>query len=170
VVNHGLYREKARLQAKDAARVASGADAERKRTERGMSPGVPRSPPDIPAVPLSDSNANTDSNAEKNPSREKTPSKGARRKRATASESTEFPEDLVLDDSMRNQALSRFPDCDVDRAFEKFRARHKAKGSKFVDWRQAWITWIGNFEEYGYPKRKANGETMTFAGKPVEWQ
>ena len=59
IVNHGKYREKARLQAKDAQRTASGADAERKRT-------VPRSPPVSPAVPLSDSDANTDSDTRKN--------------------------------------------------------------------------------------------------------
>lgn len=48
IVNHAIYREKARLQGKDAARVASGKDAERKRTER-MSPDVPRNPPPTPS-------------------------------------------------------------------------------------------------------------------------
>ena len=45
VVNHAIYREKARLQARDAARTASGSDAERKRLERELSPEVPRTPP-----------------------------------------------------------------------------------------------------------------------------
>lgn len=48
IVNHSRYREKARLQAKDARRTESGADAERKRRER-MSPGVPRNPPVSPS-------------------------------------------------------------------------------------------------------------------------
>lgn len=47
VVNHGRYREKARLMAKDFARTQSGADAARKR--------VPRSPPASPGLPLSNS-------------------------------------------------------------------------------------------------------------------
>lgn len=48
IVNHGKYREKARLMAKDAARTESGADAERKRAQRN-SPDVPRSPPASPS-------------------------------------------------------------------------------------------------------------------------
>lgn len=48
VINHGAYRERARLQGKDAARTASGQDAERKRQERA-SPDVPRCPPDSPS-------------------------------------------------------------------------------------------------------------------------
>ncbi len=59
VVNHGLYREKARLLARDSARTASGEDAERKRRERG-------SPPKSPESPLSNADANSDSDKSKN--------------------------------------------------------------------------------------------------------
>lgn len=59
IVNHGKYREKARLMSKDSARTESGKDAQRKRDER-----IPRCPPDSPAIPLSDSDANTDSNSD----------------------------------------------------------------------------------------------------------
>lgn len=75
VVNHSKYREKARLQAKDAARTESGRDAERKRTGRQVGddaqepgaqgqqpPYLPLSPPVSPAVPLSDSNTDTNTN------------------------------------------------------------------------------------------------------------
>jgi hypothetical protein len=41
VINHGIYRERARKKAYDQARTESGADAERKRASRD----VPRSPP-----------------------------------------------------------------------------------------------------------------------------
>jgi hypothetical protein len=157
VVNHAVYREKARLQAKDAVRTASGADAERKRTERELSPEVPRTPPEPPGVPLSDSNANTDSNAEKK----------TRSKTRSSARSCEFPEGLELDAEMREQALSRYPDCDVDAAFGLFRARHQAKASRFVDWRKAWVTWIGNFEQYGYPKRKSAAAAPGMEG--VRW-
>jgi hypothetical protein len=55
IVNHGKYREKARLMAKDSVRTESGQDAARKRNER--------SPPVSPEVPLSDSNTNTNTNS-----------------------------------------------------------------------------------------------------------
>lgn len=89
------------------------------------------------------------------------------RKRAT-SVSTEFPLDFALDDALRAQALKRAADCDVDVSFEQFRAHHQARGSRFKNWRQAWVSWIGNYEQFGYPKKR--GETMMFGGKPVEWQ
>lgn len=60
VVNHTVYREKARLQGKDAARVASGKDAERKRIQR-TSPAVPRNPPPAPSQ-TPDSYSDTDKN------------------------------------------------------------------------------------------------------------
>lgn len=62
VVNHGKYREKARLQAKDASRTASGEDADRKRHQRETSPDVPRRPPEShmsPRLPLSDSDSDS---------------------------------------------------------------------------------------------------------------
>ena len=56
IVNHGYYREKARLSAKNAREVESGKEADRKRYQREMSAGVRRCPP------VSDpSNANTNS-------------------------------------------------------------------------------------------------------------
>ena len=61
IINHGKYREKARKAAYDAARTASGEDADRKRREREP---VPRCPDVSRAVPLSDADANTDSNKE----------------------------------------------------------------------------------------------------------
>lgn len=57
IVNHGHYREKARLQSKDSARTESGKDAARKREKRSESPGIPPSPPESPGVPLSDSDS-----------------------------------------------------------------------------------------------------------------
>lgn len=62
VVNHGLYRERARKAAFDAERTASGKDAERKKASRD----IPTRPAKSRADPLSDSDSNTDSNKEKN--------------------------------------------------------------------------------------------------------
>lgn len=53
VVNHAYYREKARKAASDAARVASGKEAERKATAR-ISRAVPRCPDAARSVPPSD--------------------------------------------------------------------------------------------------------------------
>lgn len=63
IVNHATYRERARKQAWDAERTASGRDAERKRSARLVSRDVPTCPdsPDISRQsPLSDSDTNTD--------------------------------------------------------------------------------------------------------------
>jgi hypothetical protein len=167
IVNHALYRERARLMSKSAREVASGSNRERMKDRPPLTAADRRSPPTTAADPLSNANANA--NADKNSSREKTPSKRSRGKRAP-SVSTEFPLDFALDDALRAQALQRAADCDVDASFAQFRAHHEARGSQFKNWRQAWVSWIGNYEHFGYPKRKVNGETMTFAGKPVEWQ
>lgn len=67
VVNHGKYRERARKQAWDAERTASGKDAERKRVSRESSRDVP-TPPDASRLsPLSDSDTNT--NTDPSPSK-----------------------------------------------------------------------------------------------------
>ena len=56
IVNHGKYREKARLQAKNAKAVSEGKEAERKRHSREKAAGVRRSPP---VSDPSNANANT---------------------------------------------------------------------------------------------------------------
>lgn len=61
IVNHGKYREKARLMGRDSARTASGKDAERKRQQRVGK----KSPPKSPDFPLSDSDVDRDKDKEK---------------------------------------------------------------------------------------------------------
>lgn len=123
VVNHAFYREKARLQAKDAARTASGVDAERKRIERD-SPEVPLCPPDSPEVPLSDSNANTSSEQ-------------PRGKRSVASRGCRVPIPFELSDNLREWAKKQTPDVDVAAAIAEFvdfwRGVPGQKGCK-LDW------------------------------------
>jgi hypothetical protein len=60
IVNHGKYRERARKQAWDADRTASGRDAERKRESRR----VPTSPAPSRLSPLSDADTDTDSDSD----------------------------------------------------------------------------------------------------------
>ena len=145
VVNSGLYRERARLQSKDAARTESGADADRKRKGR-ESPEVPRSPPDSsesPEIPLSDAEANA--------------SKSARKARASR-----LPEDFSADLESAKQTI---PDLDAEAEFARFRdywrAKSGANGTK-ADWPATWRNWIRNCKDSGkYSRRKeaarANG-------------
>lgn len=64
-----------------------------------------------------------------------------------------FPDDFVLTDSMRQQALKRYPDCDVDEWFALFAAHHRAHGKTMQSWPAAWTTWIGNGANFGYPRK-----------------
>jgi hypothetical protein len=138
IVNFHLYREKARLQAKDAARTESGKDAERKREER-MSPDVPRTPPDSPVVPLSDADADTSKKARKRASR--------------------LPEDFSADFEYARRAI---PDLDADAEFARFRdywrAKPGASGTK-ADWPATWRNWIRTCTENGKYARasRSNG-------------
>jgi hypothetical protein len=56
---------------------------------------------------------------------------------------------------MRDQLARRIPDADPDETFSQFRAHHESHGKRMASWSQAWVTWIGNAEKFGYPKRKA---------------
>jgi hypothetical protein len=120
VVNSGLYRERARLQAKDEARTESGADAQRKREKRSLedrsrlddasSPEVPRSPPDVgksPEVPLS--------YAESESVR-----KEQHRKRGADTRGCRIPIPFAISEEMRSWARAETPGIDVDRATAEF--------------------------------------------------
>jgi len=153
IVNHGIYREKARLQGKDAARVASGVDAERKRAQR-ESPAVPRSPPLSPSH-TSDSDSDSDSDKTK----KKPKSKSALPRASRVPES--FSPDL-------DYARTQCPDIDAAREVQKFRD-WEFKTPR-TDWAACWRTWVGNCRDSGkYARQPANGGMM-FGGKPVEWQ
>jgi hypothetical protein len=159
VVNHGSYREKARKQMQQIRATETGRDAERKRIEREGKASGDVQP--CPAVSSADrpSYADSDSDSDKSKNKSKT-----RARARSASEATEFPDDFALDDSMRQQALKLAPDCDVDQTFASFKANHLSRGSKFKNWRQAWTSWLGNFSQYGYPKRQ-NGAAQSIAEK-----
>lgn len=131
IVNHGFYREKARLQGKDAARVASGADAQRKRIQRS-SPDVPRCPPSSPSHTHTHT---TDKNKSKR-----------------ALRATRVPEDFSPD---LDFARSQLPDVDAEREAQKFRDwEFKTPRS---DWAACWRTWVGNCKERGQYAKRSNG-------------
>lgn len=63
--------------------------------------------------------------------------------------STAIPDDFAMDAAMERFAAERgFDGEEVRRMFEKFCNHHRAKGSRFADWRAAWRTWVGNQVDY----------------------
>ena len=127
VVNHSKYREKARLMSKDAARTASGEDAARKQAARDalkhrVSPAVPRRPPESPAVPLSDANANA-----------------GKKESASPRRSRRVPADFQPD---LDYARHQLPGVDAEREAQKFRD-YEYKTAK-SDWSAAWRNWVAN--------------------------
>lgn len=135
VVNHGLYREKARKLQYDTERTASGRDAERKKESRE----VPRSPDTSREVPLSDADADA--------------SKRPRIKRGSR-----LPEDFSPD---LEYAKQQIPDIEPDGEAQRFRDYWKSRsGSAAVksDWPAVWRNWIRNCKDSGkYARRKEAG-------------
>lgn len=171
VVNVQLYRRKASGQ----NQIVDGRNAEKVRRYKDRHRQTPRDTDRHLGTPEdtqdtqdthSDSDANTDS--DKNP-QEKTPVGKKRARARRPIPGTAFPEDFTLDERMRDQALSHAADCDVEKAFEAFKAHHVANGTESKNWRMSWVTWIGNFEQFGYPKlRPANGAVPAGMEK-VRW-
>jgi hypothetical protein len=123
VVNHDRYREKARKQAYDEKRTASGADAERKKASRS----VPMSPAKSRALPLSEAEAE----AYKNP-----PSEGGARKRASKRAPAGWlpPVDEVA------KLRAECPGVDIEAATRKF-LDHTFRDAR-SDWLATWRNWI----------------------------
>lgn len=160
IVNHGKYREKARLHAKDSIRTESGADAARKAVQRG----VPRCPPVSPAVPLSNTNTNTDTDTNQegrsaSASLPRPPSKDRRSKAKVV-----IPDDFVLTDDLKAYAESRCPGVAVTSLFESFAGKARAKGWAYANWPQAWQEFCrncapgsGHWASGQYPRLGAEG-------------
>lgn len=149
VVNHGKYREKARLQAKDSARTESGRDAARKAAERSASPGNGSCPPLSPAVPLSD---NTKQDIYKTAASGR-PAKVRKGRR---------PADFTLSPNLRGYVEQQLPQADADQFFTQFCDQADAKGWEYVDWAKAFQTYCrnakpdsGHFAAGQYPKKSA---------------
>lgn len=148
VVNHGLYREKARKLQYDNERTASGADAARKRAQRAPSREVPTCPDVSREVPLSDADADT--------------CKTVTRKRATR-----IPEPFPITEDMRTWATVNCPHVkDVDGATEEFvdywrgvSGRHGVK----LDWVG---TWRNRLRELEQRSGRRNGKQ----GAESEWR
>lgn len=149
VVNSGLYRERARMQAKDQARTESGADAERKRKERA-SPEESTGPPASPEVPLSESESKADT------------SKSAPRRRGCR-----VPDPFDISREMRDWAKAQCPHVsNLEKATDEFvdywRGVSGAPGVK-LDWDGTWRNRMRQLEERA---PRSNG---TRTGGKSEW-
>jgi hypothetical protein len=153
-VNHGKYREKARLMAKDSDRTASGRDAERKRAERAApSPDVPRSPTASPGLPLSDSDADTDENL-KNPPVAPPLAAAGRSETTDGTRSRQtghrLPEDFAL--SAERRRVAQAEHVDPERTFAKFCDYWRAASGSSArkrDWDAAWRNWCRSEADRG---------------------
>ena len=130
IVNHGKYRERARLAAKSAREVESGENCTRMSDRRR--------PPETAADPLS--NANTDSNKEKRES--------AGALALPAKRSSKFcPRDFQVTADLMAWAATEAPGADVKAETEKFRD-HEFKTPR-SDWPRAWRNWMRRASESG---------------------
>jgi hypothetical protein len=81
-------------------------------------------------------------------------------KRSRRKPQTEFTEDFVLTEDMRNwpTALTVLEaGGSLEAEFEKFKNYHIAKGSMFADWRAAFRTWLSNSVEFSRGRAKPPG-------------
>jgi hypothetical protein len=167
LVNHAQYRERARLLAKDAARTASGRDAERKRAarERAAAGNVPPCPPASPGVPLSDSDTNTDINPKSAP--DGAHGTAGKRGKAKGTDST-LPDDFTLTPDRKAYAERNLPGVNAEGLFENFALWARSEGKTCRDWSARWQRWVRNC--------RTDSDDPRFAGKypkqsgGVAWQ
>lgn len=73
----------------------------------------------------------------------------------------QFPDDFYLDDDLLKYASDKgFDSLAAAEMFEHFRNHHEAKGSRMVNWRRAWYTWVLNQKTRFAPR---NGVAPTSA-------
>lgn len=85
-------------------------------------------------------------------------SRGAR----DTSRSTTAPDHMLITSDMREWAKSRDIHIDLDSETETFLNHHRAKGTKFKDWRAAWRTWMNNTKKWGGAPAKPTGTDAPF--------
>jgi hypothetical protein len=163
IVNHGKYREKARLQAKAASEVEQGKNAQRMRDRRR--------PPLTAADPLSDSDSDSDSDSKKEDKKHAAIAAPSKPKKFAKARS-QIPEGNWLTDADRTFAGDRCPDMDIDATFDDFRNHHTAKGSLSADWHASWRTWTGNCAKgFAYVRRiRKSMEKAERTYSPSEWR
>ena len=87
------------------------------------------------------------------------------RKRATT-----LPDDFTVTADMRAWAAEKAPGVDLDWQTEQFRDHHQGKGSRFVDWRKAWQTWIRNAAKWDRGRKPQPREDRYIDQIPEAWR
>ena len=132
IVNHGKYKEKARLASKNAREVESGENAARLARP-------PATAEDRRAPPPTASHTHTHTQTQTKIKNPPTPLERKSKKRKTP-----IPADFALDDSLSVYATQRLPDVDVRGLLESFGGKARAKGWEYVDWRHAFQEFVRN--------------------------
>lgn len=155
IVNHAVYRERARKQMQQIEFTASGRDAERKRLlrERKASSDVQRCPAVSGSVRPSDSDSDKDSKTGLNG---RASVVKANRKPAK----TSIPEDFDLDPELEQYIADHLPDADPRALMDSYRRKALAKGWAYANWRQAFQEFVrnaspnsGHFAAGQYPRK-----------------
>lgn len=85
----------------------------------------------------------------------------------TAKRAVQMPDGFGLDDGRRNYAINKgIPPAMIDEMFEHFANHHASKGSRFVDWNRAWMTWVQNSRRWGQGPSGAAGSRGGPPGRP----
>lgn len=76
-------------------------------------------------------------------------------------------------DSASQRIIDGWPPGEMEAQLEHFRAHHGKKADKFVDWQQAWSTWVLNTRRFGGSNGRRNetpdiGKTATAANRVLE--
>lgn len=71
-----------------------------------------------------------------------TPPEGEPTKRSRRKPQTAAPDFFPITDAMRDWATAKHPGVDLEAETERFLSHHRAKDTRFADWRQGWQTWI----------------------------
>jgi hypothetical protein len=146
VVNHGKYREKARLMAKSEREVSTGANAARLRKSETIADGAEKAEGDDPVTadhrrPPPPTAADRPSDSYANTSVRGRP-KGSKRS----------PEGFEPDLDFARKTI---PDIDADAEAEKFRDFEFSKPR--TDWAATWRNWIRECKARGQYARRSNG-------------
>lgn len=165
VVNHGLYRERARKQYHNEKAVTSGANKERLKTRRDQT--RPARPATTGETTLSEAEAEAKTEAEAEKRKKKTPP--SLRSGSPRLKSNTVPDDFTLSPEIQSWSTTENPELDVPAEFAKFRD-HEFR-EPHSDWLRCWRRWVREGKRRGdFARIQKAGSAMVFAGKPVEWR
>jgi hypothetical protein len=161
VVNHGFYRERARLLAKREREVASGANAARMADRRSPpeSADIGDRPPGTAADPLSDQ-------TRPNQTKQKI---GDGERAARAQTARRLPDGFELTEGRKE--IARKEGADPEREFAKFSDHWLAasgSNARKHDWDAAWRNWCRKAADFSPRRSTAGDEQTTITWRPPD--